>query len=96
MTKKQTTKLGKSKNKDYKISLSDNIADVIEAYPETSPVFLSYGLHCVGCFANVFDTIESGCMIHGMGKEEQDMLLKDINLAVLKNEKEKDSKRSSR
>lgn len=85
-----------SKKSIQKIELTDNIADVIEDFPETAPIFLSYGLHCVGCFANAFDTIEAGCMIHGMSEEEQKMLLKDINLAVLKNEEKKSSKRSSR
>jgi|GEM_PF-1234082 len=96
----QKKQVNKNSKPSFKIQLSDNIADVIEQYPQTTPIFLSYGLHCVGCFANVFDTIEAGCLIHGMDKEEQDMLLKDINLAILKNEKDKakkkDSKRSSR
>lgn len=78
------------------INLEDNIADVIQQYPETSEVFLSYGLHCVGCFANVFDTIEAGCEIHGMGDEEKLLLIKDVNLIVEKNEKKKNSSSSSR
>ncbi|PIR43155.1 disulfide oxidoreductase [candidate division WWE3 bacterium CG10_big_fil_rev_8_21_14_0_10_32_10] len=69
--------------KKYKyINYKDNIADVISQYPETVEVFLAFGLHCVGCFANAFDTIESGCVVHGMGKKESEELLDEVNYVV--------------
>jgi hybrid cluster-associated redox disulfide protein len=71
------------------INLDDNIAKVLERYPESAPVFLSYGLHCVGCFANAFDTVGAGCQIHGMGDKEVSALLKDVNYMVQENEKSK-------
>jgi hypothetical protein len=39
---------------------------------------LDYGLHCVGCFANQFDSIEDGCKIHGY----DDATIKDIVWAI--------------
>lgn len=47
-----------------------------------SETMLSYGLHCVGCHANVFDTIENGCRLHGMSEETIDRLVKDLNAVV--------------
>lgn len=69
------------------IELTDNISQVIEKYPYLSEVFLDYGLHCVGCFANVFDTIKGGCEIHGMTKNEINSLISDLNELVEINSK---------
>lgn len=64
------------------VKLTDNIAEVIDKYPYLSETFLDYGLHCVGCFAQVFDTIEGGCMVHGMTKKEINSLMTDLNKFV--------------
>jgi hybrid cluster-associated redox disulfide protein len=74
------------KKQGNKINKTDNIAVVIEKYPETVSVFLNYGLHCVGCFANTFDTIEDGCEVHGFDLDVQKNLLADLNY-VIKNAK---------
>jgi hybrid cluster-associated redox disulfide protein len=42
---------------------------------------LSYGLHCIGCGMNAFETIEQGCMGHGMGDEEINSLIDELNEA---------------
>lgn len=55
------------------------IGDIINKYPEAAGIMLSYGLHCVGCSANPFDTIESGCMVHGMDEETVEKLVDEIN-----------------
>lgn len=60
------------------------IGDVVEKFPETADVMLGYGLHCVGCAVNPYETIEQGAMGHGMSKETLDQMLADINLAVTK------------
>lgn len=82
-----------SKNSKKYVYPSDNIAYVIEKYPESAEVFLSFGLHCVGCFANTFDTIEAGCMIHGMDKKEMQELLNEVNYVIGENLKVKNEKK---
>lgn len=59
-----------------------NLGEVVFRFPQTADVIMGYGLHCVGCFANSFDTIEAGAKIHGMSDEEIDAMLADINKAV--------------
>jgi hybrid cluster-associated redox disulfide protein len=58
------------------------MGDVVNKYPAAAQVMLEYGLHCVGCFANQFDTVEVGCKVHGMLDEEIDELLLRVNEAV--------------
>ncbi len=55
------------------------IADVLKKYPDVAVIMLEHGLHCVGCHANVFDTIEAGCKVHGLDDETVDSLVSDIN-----------------
>jgi hybrid cluster-associated redox disulfide protein len=59
-----------------------NLADVIFKYPVIALVLLDHGLHCVGCIANAFDSIEGGAKIHGMSDEEIDDMVIKLNEAV--------------
>ena len=63
------------------------IGEVVGKYPETASVMLSYGLHCVGCSVNPYETIENGCLGHGMDEKTVDKLVKEINNALNKKEK---------
>ncbi|MCK4927909.1 MAG: DUF1858 domain-containing protein, partial [Candidatus Aenigmarchaeota archaeon] len=44
-------------------------------------VFQDHGLHCIGCFAAAFETLEQGAMAHGL---DIDKLLKDLNISLEK------------
>ena len=66
------------------VKLDMTIGDVVDKFPETAEVMLGYGLHCVGCAVNPYETVEQGAMGHGMSKETIDSMLSDINLAVTK------------
>jgi iron-sulfur cluster assembly protein len=76
----------KTKTKAFVATRSTVIGDLLEKNPsragKLAETMLSYGLHCVGCHANVFDTIENGCRLHGMSDETIEKLLADVN-AVL-------------
>lgn len=65
-----------------KISKDMKIDDIIEKYPNTIPILMGYGLHCVGCAFSGFDTLEQGAKIHGMPKEEFEMMLRDLNTTI--------------
>lgn len=62
-----------------KITKEQNIAELVARYPDVAEVLLDYGLHCVGCFANAFDTLETGAKIHGFSDEEVDEIVTRIN-----------------
>lgn len=60
------------------------IAELMEKFPETEEVMLEYGLHCVGCAINEFDTIQGGAEIHGMSDDEIKGLIDDLNATLEK------------
>ena len=55
------------------------IAEVVQKYPQTIPVFLAHGLMCFGCAVARFENIEQGATAHGIQVEP---LMKDLNAAV--------------
>ncbi len=61
------------------IKKDDLIVKVIREHPETIPVFLDFGVHCIGCAAAQFETVEQGAAAHGIQVEE---LLKALNKAI--------------
>ena len=65
-----------------KIRKDSNLAEVVFKYPLAAEILLDYGLHCVGCFANSFDTIEMGAKVHGMSDEEINEIVDRINEAI--------------
>ncbi len=64
---------------DNKVTKDMLLADVIQLYPPSAEIMLEYGLHCVGCFANQFDTVEQGALIHGISEEEIEEMIIRIN-----------------
>ena len=46
------------------------IGDVLDAYPDTAPLFLEIGMHCLGCPASQGESIEEACMVHGTNADE--------------------------
>ncbi len=73
-------------DKQSPISKDSILGDVVQRYPETAEIMLEYGLHCVGCFANQFDTVEQGALLHGMDEEEIEEMLDRVNEAVRERE----------
>jgi hydrid cluster protein-associated redox disulfide domain len=55
------------------------ITEIVEKYPKTADVLLSYGMHCFGCMAARYENLEQGALAHGIDVPK---LLKDLNSAV--------------
>ena len=62
-----------------KITKDMNLGEVVFKYPEAAEVLTDYGLHCVGCIANTYDTIEMGAKIHQMSDAEVDEMVARVN-----------------
>ena len=60
-----------------KIEKSTIIGDILDIAPETAPLFLSIGMHCLGCPSSRGETVEEACMVHGI---DPDLFLEQINL----------------
>lgn len=52
------------------------IGDILDIAPETAPLFLSIGMHCLGCPSSRGETVEQACMVHGV---DADALLAELN-----------------
>ena len=61
------------------ITKTDIIGDVLDQHPETAQLFLSIGMHCLGCPASRGETIEEACSVHGA---DADQLIEALNAAV--------------
>ena len=56
-----------------------SIVEVVNNYPQTSKVFMSFGMACLGCSAAKFENIEQGASAHGINADE---LVEKLNEAV--------------
>ena len=45
------------------------IGDILDVAPQTAPIFLSIGMHCLGCPSSRGETVEEACMVHGVDCE---------------------------
>ena len=42
------------------------IGEILDFAPQTAPIFLSIGMHCLGCPSSRGETVEEACMVHGI------------------------------
>lgn len=62
------------------ISKDDLISGIVDKYGmDAAEIMLKYGLHCVGCHVSQFETIEQGCLGHGMPEDDFNSMLKELN-----------------
>ena len=59
-----------------KIEKDTIIGDVLEIAPESAPLFMAIGMHCLGCPASRGETVEEACAVHGVDVDE---FLKHLN-----------------
>ncbi len=55
------------------------LGDILDAAPETAPIFLSIGMHCLGCPSARAETVEQACYVH---RQDVQALLDKLNAAV--------------
>lgn len=60
------------------------IGECISEHPETAEVLVGRGLHCVGCFAAGFETLEAGLKMHGKTDKEVEGVIKQLNELIRK------------
>lgn len=57
------------------------VGQVVDEFPGAADILMGYGLHCVGCFANSFETVEQGVKGHGYNDEDLEELIEHLNEA---------------
>ena len=90
ITKKQTTKpmkktkveekkIAKKKETKFEAKKEMTFAQLLTKKPEAMNILFENGLHCIGCHMSAYETIEQGCLAHGMSDKEIDALVKQLN-----------------
>ena len=46
------------------------IGDILDVAPQTAPIFLSIGMHCLGCPASRNESLQDACAVHGIPAEQ--------------------------
>ena len=59
-----------------KIEKTTIIGDVLDIAPQTAPLFMAIGMHCLGCPSSLGETVEEACMVHGV---DTDAFLAQVN-----------------
>jgi hybrid cluster-associated redox disulfide protein len=58
-----------------------SIAEVVSRYPETIPVLMKSGMHCIGCPMALQETLEEGLSAHGI---DIDKVINELNKVAKK------------
>src|SRR3989338_1655484 len=84
----------KSKTQTHELITKEmTIGDVVNKYPYLAEIMNNYGLHCMGCHANPYESILNGCVSHGIDEKTVDQMVEELNEAV-KNYKEEDTSKN--
>jgi len=62
-----------------KITPKTKFSELLGKKPELAEVLFEKGLHCIGCPLAESETIEQGCLAHGMSKKEIEKLIERLN-----------------
>ncbi len=54
----------------FTITKDTIIGDILDNAPQTAPVFLEMGMHCLGCPSARSETVYEACMVHGVNADE--------------------------
>jgi len=59
-----------------KVTKDMTIMKVLELDQGTAPIFMSNGMHCLGCVAASGESLEEACMVHGI---DVDKMVDELN-----------------
>jgi len=68
--KKQMKKSCAEKLEKERISKEMTFQEVLQKYPEAAMLLMEKGMACIGCPMAMQETIEQGCIAHGLDPDE--------------------------
>jgi hybrid cluster-associated redox disulfide protein len=69
----------KDKTNKNLITKETSFIELLEKKPDSFELLFKEGLHCLGCAMSAYETIEQGCLAHGMSQKKIDELVKKLN-----------------
>jgi len=61
-----------------------SMGEIVSKYPDTAEILYEEGLHCIGCMAAQFETLEEGLEAHGKSEEEIEAIVEKMNTIAKK------------
>ncbi len=68
------------------ITKNMTIGELVQKYPSVAEILQGEGVHCVGCGASYYETIEEGLSGHGRSEEEIMAIVTKMNEAIPREE----------
>jgi len=62
-----------------KITRKTKLNEVIRINPKAAEILFESGMSCIGCPMAMQETLEQGCLAHGMSKKDIDKLIERLN-----------------
>ena len=61
------------------ITKATKIGELLSVFPESAPILMEIGMHCLGCPSSQMESLEEAAMVHGI---DADLLVEKINAAM--------------
>ncbi|MBI4440202.1 DUF1858 domain-containing protein [Candidatus Woesearchaeota archaeon] len=69
-----------------KITRQTTIQQIFDMHPDKAyrlaSIMSEAGLHCIGCHASLWESLEQGMLAHGMSDKQIDALVEQLNAEV--------------
>jgi len=62
-----------------KITKKTKLGEILKINPDAAEILFEAGLSCIGCPMAMQETLEEGCLAHGMNQKEIDKLIEKLN-----------------
>jgi len=69
----------KKETKQKEISKKTKLSEILEINNKAAEILFDEGMVCIGCPMAMQETLEQGCLAHGMTKKEIDKLIVRLN-----------------
>ncbi len=53
-----------------KVTKDMTIGQILEIDRRTAPLFMEFGMHCLGCPMSTNESVEAACITHGVSADE--------------------------
>jgi len=62
-----------------KITRKTKLAKILQENPKAAQMLIEGGMHCIGCPMAMQESLEQGCLAHGMEDKDIDEIIDKLN-----------------
>ncbi len=62
-----------------KITKKTKLIEILKKNPKAADILIDAGMHCVGCPMAMQESLEQGCLAHGMEEKDIEELIEKLN-----------------